>query len=162
MSQEKLIATMEKLLKLHKSLYDLAVKKTEIVKANDMDALNQLLKDEQAHLAAIAKLEQGRQQLAADLVQGMDQPTPTLSHCLNVIEGEDWVTLDRLRSELLDAIVQIQQRNDLNQKMVYQSLQFVNLTLNLVSPQPQAEDFNYGPPTKVNKPGATGLFNQKA
>ncbi|XJZ26954.1 flagellar protein FlgN [Bacillota bacterium Lsc_1132] len=158
MSQQKLISTMEKLLKLHRSLYELVVKKTDIVKIGDMDALNLTLKDEQAHIAVINQLEHERQQLAAALVPGVDQPS--ISDCLNAIEGADWLTLDRLRSELLDVIVQIRQRNDLNQKMIYQSLQFVNLSLNLVAPQP--EKFNYGPSTQTNKSGSTGFFNRKA
>ncbi|MGG5255323.1 flagellar protein FlgN [Neobacillus sp. SM06] len=156
MSQpEKLISTMEKLLKLHKSLYELAVKKTEIVKMGDMEALNFTLKDEQAHLAAINQLEQARQQLAKTIVPEVEQPS--ISDCLKSVEGESWVKLDRVRSELLDVIGQIRQQNDLNQKMIYQSLQFVNLTLNLVAPQP--EEFNYGP---VSKPASTALFNRKA
>ena len=156
--QQKLIGTMERLLKLHKSLYELAVKKTDIVINGDMDALNQTLKDEQVHLAAMNKLEQQRQQLARVLVPEVDQPS--LSDCLDVVDRKDWVTLDRLRSELLDVIVEIRQRNDLNQKMIYQSLQFVNLSLNLVAPQP--EEFNYGPSTQMNKPASTTLFNRKA
>ena len=156
MSQpEKLISTMEKLLKLHKSLYELAVKKTEIVKKGDMEALNFTLKDEQAHLAAINQLEQARQQLAKAIAPEAEQPS--ISDCLKAVEGENWVKLDRLRSELLDVIGQIRQQNDLNQKMIYQSLQFVNLTLNLVAPQP--EEFNYG---SASKPASTALFNRKA
>lgn len=160
MSAEKLIVTMENLFKLHKSLYELALKKTDIVKIGDMDALNQVLKDEQTHLAAINKLEQERQQLAKALLPNMDKPT--LSDCINVAEGKQRAILDQLRSELLEIIQQIQERNDLNQKMIYQSLQFVNLTLNLVMPQP--EEYNYGPSatSQANKPGSSGLFNRKA
>jgi hypothetical protein len=58
----------------------------------------------------------------------------------------------------VDVISQIRQRNDLNQEMIYQSLQFVNLSLNLVAPQP--EDFNYGPQAGQTK--GPGLLNLKA
>jgi flagellar biosynthesis/type III secretory pathway chaperone len=147
---------MEKLLKLHKSLYELAQKKTDIVKNNDIDALNQLLKDEQAHLAAINNLEKDRQKNAAALVPWTEKPT--IEDCLNVVDGVSIEALNRLRTELLDVISQIQQRNDLNQQMIYQSLQFVNLSLSLVAPQP--EEINYGPQAgQTNQPG---LMNLKA
>ncbi|MCQ6278691.1 flagellar protein FlgN [Bacillus sp. EB600] len=156
MSAEKLTITMEKLLKLHKSLYELAQKKTDIVKKADMDALNQMIKDEQAHIAAINILESDRQKVAAALVSGTEKPT--MEDCLHAVDDGQREALDRLRTDLVGVISQIRQRNDLNQEMIYQSLQFVNLSLNLVAPQP--EDFNYGP--QAGQPKGPGLLNVKA
>lgn len=159
MSAEKLIITMEKLLKLHQSLYELSVKKTEIVKNGDIDALNQSLKDEQAHVAAIKKFENERQTLAAAMIPGKEHPS--LADCLEVMEGLDKDRLGELRSEMMELLIQIQKRNELNQKLVYQSLQYVNFSLNLI--RPRTENMNYGPNAgKTNHPGqAAGLFNSK-
>ncbi|HBJ01524.1 MAG TPA: flagellar protein FlgN, partial [Lysinibacillus sp.] len=60
MSVEAINSTLTMLERMHKSLLELALKKTEIIKAGDIEALDQLLKDEQAHVAAIEKLEQQR------------------------------------------------------------------------------------------------------
>jgi flagellar biosynthesis/type III secretory pathway chaperone len=156
MSAEKLISTMEKLLKLHKSLYELAQKKTEKVKIGDIDALNQILKDEQAHLTAINLLENERQKYTSSLVPGTEKPT--MEDCIAVVDESARNKLDRLRSELKNMITEIQQRNELNQQMLFQSLQFVNLSLNLIAPQP--EDYNYGP--QAEQARSTGLLNLKA
>ena len=156
MSAEKLISTMEKLLKLHKSLYEIAQKKTETVKIGDIDALNQILKDEQAHLQAINLLENERQKFTSSLVLRTEKPT--IEDCLAVVDESTRHTLDHLRSELKNVITQIQQRNELNQQMLYQSLQFVNLSLNLIAPQP--EDYNYGP--QAGQATSPGLLNLKA
>lgn len=160
MSAEKLINIMEKLLKLHKSLYELALKKTDIVKNGDINALNQSLKDEQVHIAAINKLEKERQMIAAAMIPGVEQPT--LIHCINVLEETDQIKLGDLRSELFKLIEQIQQRNELNQQMIYQSLQFVNFSLNLILPQ--QGNINYGPNGGVTNTNSLskGLFNSKA
>ena len=53
MSIEKILQSLNKLDMLHKSLLEVAYKKTETIKIGDMDNLNQLLKDEQAHVAGI-------------------------------------------------------------------------------------------------------------
>lgn len=160
MSEEKLITTMEKILKLHRSLFELARMKTEIVKKGDINALNQLIKDEQAHIAAINKFEKERQKLAGDMVPSVDKPS--VADCLKACHHPGKETLGRLRTELLDLISQIQQRNELNQQMLYQSLQFVNFSINLIAPQP--ESINYGPKAgKVKQSGySTALFNSKA
>jgi hypothetical protein len=156
MSAEKLISTMEKLLKLHKSLYEISLKKTEIVKIGDIETLNQTLKDEHAHLAAINLLENERQKLTKSMVTGMEKPT--IEDCLNVVDLPLRQVLDRQRSELKNTITQILQRNELNQQMLFQSLQFVNLSLNLVAPQP--EEINYGP--QAVQANQKGLLNLKA
>lgn len=158
MSAEKLVTTMEKLLKLHKSLYELALKKTDIVKIGDMDALNQTLKDEQAHLAAINRLENDRKIIAVSIVPGTDEPT--IEDCLTAATLDDSARaeLSNIRTELLDVIAHIQQQNELNQQMIYQSLQFVNLSMQLAMPQP--EEYNYGP--KAEEPNKSALLNLKA
>ncbi|MDP4085201.1 MAG: flagellar protein FlgN [Bacillota bacterium] len=157
MSAEKLIHTMERLCKLHRSLLELSKQKTDIVVKGDMDALNQILKDEQAHIAAINKFENDRQAIAKIMIPTSAQPT--ITDCLEVIEGPEKDKLILLRTELLELIKQINEKNSLNQQLIYQSLQFVNLSLNLF--MPQDEDINYGPMThKVNV--AKGLFNSKA
>lgn len=160
MSTENLISMMEKLLKLHQSLYELSVKKTDIVKKGDMNALNQIIKDEQAHLSAINKFENERQKFTEAFLPGVDNPS--ISDCLEVLGGTHKETLNRLRMELLEVVSQIKDKNELNQQMIYQSLQFVNLSLHLFAPQP--EDFNYGPSAGgTSAPGMTpGLFNTKA
>ena len=99
---ERLISTMEKLLKLHKSLYEIAQKKTETVKIGDIDALNQILKDEQAHLKAINLLENERQKFTSSLVLRTEKPT--IEDCLAVVDESTRHTLDHLRSELKNVI----------------------------------------------------------
>ncbi|MGN7175967.1 flagellar protein FlgN [Cytobacillus sp. SAFR-174] len=161
MSAEALTAAMEKLLKLHKSLYELAVKKTDMIKNGDMDALNQMLKDEQAHIAAIGKLEKDRVTYAKNIVPYNDNPT--ITDCLGELKGESKERIARLSDELIKAVKDIQDKNQLNQQLLHQSMQFVHFSMSLLSPQPQ--NYNYGPPSnKKIKPGntSTGIFNSKA
>ena len=120
-----------------------------------MDALNQILKDEQTHIAAISKFENERKKYTAALLPNMEKPT--ISDCLNIIDEENKHILERLRTEIFETVLQIKEKNDLNQQLIYQSLQFVNLTLSLVAPQP--ENYNYGP--SAGKPNTSGLFNSK-
>jgi hypothetical protein len=149
---------MEKLLKLHQSLLELSTKKTDIVIKGDMDALKQILKDEQAHIAAIGKFESERQKLTEAILPVIDKPS--ISDCIDAIVGTEKDTLSHLRAELLKTISKIKDKNELNQQMIHQSLQFVHLTMNLVVPQPM--EFNYGPPSGKTPGQLSGLFSSKA
>lgn len=156
MSVELLISIMNKLLKMHKSLYELTVKKTDIVKKGDTAALDQLLKDEQAHMAAINKLEQERAAVSNVILPG--------ASLQEIAEANPEVKnqLLQIKEELLQVIADIKERNELNQQLIHQSLQFINFSKSLV--MPQEKEFNYGPPAgKKAKPGQSpGMFNSKA
>ncbi len=145
MSVQPIIAILEKLEKMHKSLLELAYKKTELVKKGDMEELDHMLKNEQSHVAAIETLEQQRQQLVRDylIAKGFalaDQPTVA-----EVIEAadsdEERNQLADVRKRLMLVIDDLRKQNELNQKLVFQSLQFVNMTLDMLRPRP--EQINY-------------------
>ncbi|WP_436373677.1 flagellar protein FlgN [Cytobacillus sp. BC1816] len=158
MSAEVLTATMEKLLKLHKSLYELAVKKTDIIKNGDMDALNQMLKDEQAHIAAIGRLENEREKAANSIAPML--VSPTVSDCLNILTQPDRLKLEAITKELAELVYELKEQNFLNQQLVHHSLQFVNVSMSLLRPQP--ETMNYGPPAKKTSEKINpGIFNSK-
>ncbi|WP_144509573.1 flagellar protein FlgN [Bacillus sp. FJAT-22090] len=145
MSIEKILQSLTKLEMLHKSLLEIAYKKTEAIKTGDMDSLNQLLKDEQAHVAGISQLEQQRQIEVTDYLRAKgfaptDNPTVALvlEHTNSTEEKEQ---LGAARNKLLLTLETLKHQNDLNQKLTLQSLQFVNLTLDALRPKP--DQINY-------------------
>ncbi len=147
MSVSQIVATLEKLEKMHKSLLELANKKTEFIKSNDMEQVDVLLKNEQAHVAAIDTLEQQRQVMVTDYLRAKGiafTGTPTVAELIEAAEPQEAKELQDVRSRLLQVVTELKVQNDLNQKLVLQSLQFVNLTLDMLRPQPeQAGTFNY-------------------
>ncbi|MBS7344121.1 MAG: flagellar protein FlgN [Caryophanon sp.] len=144
MNMEAIVGTLTKLERLHRSLLDVAIKKTDIIKDGDMDGLNDMLKSEQTHIAAIERLEQQRQVEVTDYLRANGfAPTeaPTVAQLIDAAPQHEKQMLQQARERLIDVIDQLKQRNDLNQKMIFQSLQFVNMTLDLLQPRP--EQMNY-------------------
>lgn len=145
MSIEKILQALSKLEMLHKSLLEIAYKKTEAIKTGDMDSLNQLLKDEQAHVAGISQLEQQRQLEVTDYLRAKGIApieNPTVAHVLeNTNTNEEKEQLGAARNKLLLTLETLKYQNDLNQKLTLQSLQFVNLTLDMLRPKP--DQINY-------------------
>ncbi len=52
MSSQLLMEVLQKLYKLHSSLYEIAVKKTDIIKNGDIESLNGIMKEEQCACAS--------------------------------------------------------------------------------------------------------------
>jgi hypothetical protein len=149
MSNHLLIESMQKLLKLHKSLLELSLKKTTILETEDIQALTQLLKEEQAHILAIEKIEAERMRAASDrklidLLEEMPEPEKGI--------------LEEISLELREVISIIQEQNELNRGLISQSLKFISFSMSIV--EPEQDDYNYGP-SETGVPGKS-LFSSKA
>ena len=167
MELSTIIGTLEKLEKMHRSLYELALKKTDLVKSNQIEELDHILKTEQAHVAAIETLEQQRQVQVKQylLNKGISHTgTPTVAQVVEAAHEEPLLAeLKELRERLMEVIETLKEQNDLNQKLVFQSLQFVNLSLNMMRPQLQ-EQVNYSDKEVLgqNTVGKKSYFDSQA
>ncbi len=164
MSVQQIIQTLENLEKMHRSLLELAFKKTEIVKKGDMEELDVMLKNEQSHVAAIGTLEQQRQVLVQDYLNAKGiatAGTPTVLDVIEVAESEiERKQLEEVRKRLMLVIDDLRKQNDLNQKLVFQSLKFVNMTLDLLRPQPS--QINYSGDQTRNAVPKNSSFDSQA
>ncbi|MEK4530607.1 flagellar protein FlgN [Solibacillus sp. FSL K6-1554] len=146
MSIANIVVTLEKLEKMHKSLLELALAKTEYIKQGDMEQLDQLIKKEQAHVAAINTFEQQRQSMVTDYLRAKGialTDTPSVADVIMAAENsESTEKLVSVRERLIALLNQLKMQNDLNQKLVMNSLQFINITLDAMRPH-QNEQFNY-------------------
>ncbi|MFY0741555.1 flagellar protein FlgN [Solibacillus silvestris] len=146
MSIATIVVTLEKLEKMHKSLLELALAKTEYIKQGDMEQLDQLIKNEQAHVAAINTLEQQRQAMVTDYLRAKGialTDTPSVADVITAADNsESTEKLVSVRERLIALLNQLKMQNDLNQKLVMNSLQFINITLDAMRPH-QNEQFNY-------------------
>jgi flagellar biosynthesis/type III secretory pathway chaperone len=156
LSVKLLIELLEKHVKLHKGLLELANQKTEALKKGDMEALSGIMKKEQKHIAAINQVERERIQVVEAMVSGEDERT--LTTCISQTEGTERAILEKLRDDLTAVISELKNINLLNQQLTQQSLQFVNVMLDMLMPQPP--EMNYGAPNKATT--GRSLFDSKA
>jgi|SRR5690554_3238122 flagellar biosynthesis/type III secretory pathway chaperone len=145
MSVQPIISILEKIEKMQKSLLEHSYKKTELVKKNDMAELDQMLKIEQSHIAAIEMLEKQRQEVVSHYLRSKGRDIsgiPTVGEVIEITENEEErKQLEELRKRLIQLVDELKNRNELNQKLIYSSLQFVNMSLEVLRPQP--EQVNY-------------------
>lgn len=146
MSIANIVVTLGKLEKMHKSLLELALAKTEYIKQGDMEQLDQLIKKEQAHVAAIQTLEQQRQTMVTDYLRAKGialTDSPSVADVINAAENNEYKeALVTVRERLITLLNQLKMQNDLNQQLVFNSLQFINITMDAMRPQ-RTEQFNY-------------------
>ncbi len=141
MLAEKLINTLEKLLKLHQNLYEVTLQKTDYLKSNDVEKLKELLKKEQMFVQAIKQIEAERIKLTPEFLG--DKADMTLSACAEKAQGEHKEKLIQLAHLFPVVVKKIKDANQLNRELTQQALQFVELSLDLFIPQESLTNYNH-------------------
>ena len=164
MSASRIIQTLEKLLLLYKSLYSIAVKKTEVIKKGTLQPLNTVISEEKQHLQAIQKLERNLMQEAKIFLdkKGIVTGEITISKCIEQTSNNEKTTLENQQKALEAEVNKLKKQNELNQQLLEQSLQFVNLSLDMLSPEIDA--FNYDHPDQEQEIARNNrsIFDSKA
>ncbi|KGP91405.1 hypothetical protein N780_19440 [Pontibacillus chungwhensis BH030062] len=165
MSVQPILEVMKKHYALHESLLNLSRKKTEALKPDDIDTLQALLVEERKHIQGINGIENKRGQLVEEWFRIYSPQTSekTISNMLSVLpEDSEKFELAGLFESFVTVLAQLKEQEQLNTELTKQSLQFVDLTLNMI--QPQAKDMNYGNPKgqQAKSESNRSMFDSKA
>lgn len=157
MSAQTIITVLEKLIKLHKRFNEVASKKTTIIQDGNMDALTALLIDEQKHVIAITQTEREREKAVLAFTSGR---LVKMDEIIELAEPAEADVLSRLKAELVDEMLKLKTQNELNQQLLITSLQFVNLSLDLL--RPQDRNYNYDQTNQEPAKNVISTFDSKA
>lgn len=164
MSAQSIIQTLQQLINLHRELNKMAQEKTEAIKAEELKSLSSLLVQERKLVVAIEQLENVRQSDVHAFLRekGVQDGTALLSECIQYASENERTELTRLGAELREEIISLKERNELNQQLIYQSLQFVNLNLNLMLPENESYTYDRPQDPEGERQPSKSLFDSKA
>lgn len=151
---------------LHKELKELAKQKTEMIKKGDTPELQFLLKKENKAIQDIRKTEETLVQNTTLFLEQkeMEIDSPILSKVIEVVEDtQEKSTILEQKEKLENEIKELKELNQLNQDLLTQSLQFVQLSLELL--QPDIDSYNYDRSEKEHgnsKQTNHSMFDSKA
>lgn len=164
MSLQQITKILVALIQVHKQFNELAIEKTTIIQKSDMPALDQILKKETALITQLTKLEQNRILAVNNYLkdQGIMQKQATIEQLIEVVPENERVVLSKLQKALFAEIDQLKKQNELNQQLLEDSLHFVNLSLDLIAPDP--DEVNYKRPNakSYNEGMNRSIFDSKA
>lgn len=164
MSIERILSALERLVQLHDSLLQLSLTKTDLLKKGDIEGVQNILKTEQKHIQAVNKLEKERLTAVdkwAEQYQLSDDEKVVTEILKKVSDDGERKQLEELSTELAEKLVELKAQEALNHELTNQSLQFVQMNLDLLSPT--IEQVNYGNAKSQNDPQSKrSVFDSKA
>lgn len=158
---EQLTLILDKLITLQKSLLHVSNRKMEALKENDIDEINRLLKEELSHIRAMESLNARREELQEEISSAYQTPVTTFSELLAVESLPGREELREKHVEITASTLHLKKQNELNQDLLNQSLQFVNLSLDLVMGQQETGNYSQDP-DDIQSMRTHSFFNSKA
>ncbi|MGP7818536.1 flagellar protein FlgN [Niallia sp. 01092] len=138
--------TLKDLNLLHENLLELATEKTDVLIRGDMDFLKSIMSKEQKLIKLIQNKDQDLRIFSKGYLQRENDIT--LNDVIKQSEEKDSETLIQLKQQLEETIKDLKNKNETNQQLLQQSLQFVQVSLDLL--KPSIETYNYERPMKKN------------
>lgn len=159
-----MIQTLAQLLKIQQRLNDLAKEKTELLKQNEVQKLEKLLKAEEAEVYLLEEAERKRQTAVSNFMQkqGIENEETTMSALSRYLTGEDKELFEKLHVKLMEEVVELRERNELNEQLTKQSLYFVNAQLAFLSPESTTNVTYQRPNNKTEGQSRQSIFDSKA
>lgn len=154
--------SLQELTFIHEQLLNISEQKTEIVKDGSIEKFQAILVEERKYIKILEQAEIKRQKEVEKWY--VDQQLPlenmTITNMLDTLTDEqEQQALEHMTIKLTKAITQLKQSEQLNQALIQQSMQFVQLSLDMLNPTIQ--NINYGK-SQETEGSKRSVFDSKA
>lgn len=109
---------------IYHKLYELSKKKRDVIIEDEIDSLEAITEQEEKYIEQLHELEEQREKVADG---------KTMSELAAEAEGKNKNKLNDLQDELSALVEQLKEQNEFNNRLIKDSLQLVNLNLNLLT-----------------------------
>lgn len=163
---DNLVEVLEQEKECYEGLLTLANYKAEAVMNKKLELISEIVGREEAFIGRVNMLEKRRESLIKDiaLVTGMDYKSITVTKLVDKLGKQVEVTEKMLgfRESILQIITQLKAQNEINVKLLEQSLELVDFTVNaLQSTQAVAPNMGYGRPGDEHTFETRSFFDTK-
>ncbi|WP_084268726.1 flagellar protein FlgN [Oceanobacillus damuensis] len=162
MSVQLIIQSMEELVKIHEDLLSVSTEKTSTVKEGSITNLQALLVKERKIIRISEQTEKKRQAAVESWCKENKAKAEeaTITNILQKVQDQsEQVRLENAAIKLTEVITKLKQQEQLNHVLISQSMQFVQLSMDLMSPT--LKNMNYGVNKETNV-SSRSVFDSKA
>ncbi len=155
-------ATLDELITIQQQLIRFAERKQTVLIEHQVDELTELVKEETRLIRRLSQLEDERQRLVTEVLA--ENPGLSFSQFADELTDETAKTaLKQQLATLQQLLEELQLKNRLNEKLVVDSMGFVQEMIDHVT-APKKQPFNYQRQVGVQKPQTEnrGFFDTKA
>lgn len=162
MSIKAIQQSLQTLITIHEQLCEASKQKTEIIKDGSVEKFQKMLVEERKYVKKLEQAE-GIRQKAVEIWYTDQQLPPedmTITNMLEIMSDEqEQQELEQLTITLTKVITKLKQQEELNLDLIQQSMQFVQLSLDMLSPTIKNMNYGNSQDTETSK---RSVFDSKA
>lgn len=159
---EQLKDTLIKENELYTQVLKLGEKKTEVVVSRNIKELDNITKKEQQYIMNMGTFEKIRRSIFSNIAEELNIKKPeSISELILSLEEDTGNEIDNLRNDLLETIDKIKKKNEDNEKLINQSLEYVNFNLELMTDSPEERNKYSNKASENKKSKSISFFDMK-
>lgn len=157
-----LLHVLSEELKIYNELLSLSKNKTDIIIKGKVTELDTMVKREQELIVELGDLESQREAAVDEIARRLNiNPSEiTMSELVDRLEPTQAQQLRKYQLNLTGILGELKELNDANSKLIKNSLEFINFSINIMAGATNTGN-NYGGNGQVNDPGKRNLFDMK-
>ncbi|MCT4566291.1 MAG: flagellar protein FlgN [Maledivibacter sp.] len=133
-SVEQLILALDKEYEIYKEVLEVAKQKKQIIVEGKMKELDDITSKEQAIILSIGKLESIREAILKNIVNELDiDEAQNISQLSKYLDDKSKKKILAIRDKFKDILIGVRNQNDLNNKLIQQSLEYIEFNKNLLT-----------------------------
>lgn len=161
---EELFSILEEETGCCQKLLNMADNKTDVIIQGNVPSLQELTKQEQEMAGHILRLEKKRKQNLEDicLVLNKKPEEITILKLVEILNEPEKSKLNQINVVLVEVVSELKKKNDTHKKLLQQSIDFIDFTVNAVQSMTSAPAGNdYAAKGKYNEPAGKNFFDAK-
>ncbi|WDV46119.1 flagellar protein FlgN [Clostridiaceae bacterium M8S5] len=128
---------------IYNELLELTDNKTQVIMEGKTKELDAITKKEEKHILMIATLEKKREEIAIGLRNSLKLAEDSnMTDIIDKLSLEDKKDFEEIRLKLIDVLDKIKQKNELNNTLISDVLEYINLNINLLTNTKQGSVYN--------------------
>jgi len=146
---------------IYKAMLDLTTKKTDIITTGQVKELDKITQAEQSLIVKIGRLEEIREQVVGNIEKFLQvDDSINMTKIGSYLKEEDRIEVEELKNQLVSILNEIKEKNDLNNILIQDSLEYINLNINLLTNATTQSTYD-NKNSKVENKQSKSLFDAK-
>jgi hypothetical protein len=160
---KELINLLNSEYKVYVDIYEIAKKKKDVLVKGQVKELENLLKVEETLVIKMGKLENLREQNLLDIASSLNIKVEDInvSNIVKKIDPLYQKELKQSQENLVKIIDDIKNINEINTKLIQNSLEFIDFSINVFANASESGENNYGSSGKVNEQKTKTILDMK-
>lgn len=132
---DNLARLLDKEAEIYEKLLEISERKTKIIVESKVAELESIVKEEQDHIAEIAKLEEERESLVQSAAEstGKDAKELNITELVSMLPDDEAAKLKNSSRNISMILNNLKNINEINGKLIKNALEYINFSINLLS-----------------------------